>query len=96
MGMTDEHKADSGLFRFIIGFIVLATLRSTSVIDDGQANTAKLVAGWLTIAAMAGLGLSVDVRAVRAVGARVVLAVGGSLVTLIALAVALIKILRLR
>jgi len=81
---------------FVIGFIALATLRSTNVIGGELANAAKLIAGWLTILAMAGLGLSVDVRAVRAVGARVVLAVGGSLVTLIALAVGLIKILGFR
>jgi len=63
---------------------------------DGEAlyvRDPKLVAGWLTVLAMAGLGLSVDVRSVRAVGARVVVAVAGSLVVLIALAVALIRAL---
>jgi len=40
---------------------------------------------------MAGLGLSVDIRAVRTVGARVVVAVAGSLATLIVLAIILIK-----
>jgi uncharacterized membrane protein YadS len=80
---------------FVLGFIVLAMLRSTNVIAAPQANMAKLIAGWLTIAAMAGLGLSVDVGAIKAVGGRVVLAVGGSLVTLIALAVVLIRTLGL-
>jgi uncharacterized integral membrane protein (TIGR00698 family) len=78
---------------FVVGFIALAALRSTGVIDADQANLSKILAGWLTIAAMAGLGLTVDVRAVRAVGARVVFAVGGSLLTLIALALGLIRIL---
>jgi uncharacterized integral membrane protein (TIGR00698 family) len=78
---------------FVVGFTVLAALRSTGIIADSQANDAKVVAGWLTILAMAGLGLSVDVRAVRAVGARVVTAVAGSLAILIALAVALIRVL---
>ena len=78
---------------FVVGFTLLAVLRSSGAIGDGEANAAKLVAGWLTILAMAGLGLSVDVRSVRAVGARVVVAVAGSLVVLIGLAVALIRVL---
>jgi uncharacterized integral membrane protein (TIGR00698 family) len=77
---------------FVLGFIVLATLRSVAIIPDSVGNGAKLVAGWLTIVAMAALGLSVDVRDVRQVGARVGLAVAGSLVTLIALAMLLIKL----
>jgi len=76
---------------FVLGFIVLATLRSIGVISESQATMTKLVAGWLTIIAMAGLGLSVDVRAVRTVGARVVVAVAGSLATLIVLAIFMIK-----
>ena len=78
---------------FVVGFTLLAVARSSGVIGDSSANAAKLVAGWLTVLAMAGLGLSVDVRSVRAVGARVVAAVAGSLVVLIALAVALIRAL---
>jgi uncharacterized integral membrane protein (TIGR00698 family) len=76
---------------FVLGFIVLAALRSVGVISEAQASTTKIIAGWLTIAAMAGLGLSVDIRAVRSVGARVVVAVAGSLATLIVLAIILIK-----
>ena len=81
---------------FVIGFVLLATLRSVGVIPDASAAIAKVVAGWLTIAAMAALGLSVDVRAVRRVGVRVVIAVAGSLVALITLAVALIRLLAIR
>jgi uncharacterized integral membrane protein (TIGR00698 family) len=78
---------------FVIGFVVLATLRSFGTIPDVVAADAKVVASWLTIAAMAGLGLTVDIRSVKRVGARVAVAVGASLITLICLAVALIKIL---
>jgi uncharacterized membrane protein YadS len=78
---------------FVVGFTLLAVARSSGIIGDSSASAAKLVAGWLTVLAMAGLGLSVDVRSVRAVGARVVVAVAGSLVVLIALAVALIRAL---
>lgn len=78
---------------FVVGFVVLATLRSMGAIGGVAGDQAKGVAGWLTIAAMAGLGLSVDVRAVRQVGARVVAAVAGSLVVLIGLALLLIWVI---
>jgi Predicted membrane protein len=76
---------------FVVGFVVLATLRSTGIITESVGSDAKLVAGWLTIAAMAALGLSVDVRSVRQVGARVAVAVAGSLLVLITLTLTLIK-----
>jgi len=78
---------------FVIGFTLLAVLRSSGAIGDSEANAAKVTAGWLTTLAMAGLGLSVDVRSVRTDGARVVVAVAASLVVLIVLAVALIRVL---
>jgi uncharacterized membrane protein YadS len=81
---------------FVIGFVLLATLRSLGAIPAPSAAVAKVVAGWLTIGAMAALGLSVDVHAVRRVGARVVVAVGGSLVALMLLAVGLIRLLAIR
>jgi uncharacterized membrane protein YadS len=81
---------------FVIGFVLLATLRSFGAIPAPSAAIAKAVAGWLTIGAMAALGLSVDVHAVRRVGARVVIAVGGSLVALMVLAVGLIRVLAIR
>ena len=77
---------------FVVGFVVLAALRSTGMIAESIGNDAKLVAGWLTIAAMAALGLSVDVRSVRQVGARVAVAVAGSLIVLITLTLMLIKL----
>jgi uncharacterized integral membrane protein (TIGR00698 family) len=77
---------------FVVGFIILATLRSTGVVPDPAATASKSVAGWLMIAAMAALGLAVDVGSVRRVGARVATAIGGSLVILIALSIALIRI----
>ena len=80
---------------FVLGFIVLAALRSFGVVPDAGANAAKLIASWLTIAAMAALGLASDLRSVRRVGARVMLAVGGSLAALLMLAVSLIQLLHL-
>jgi uncharacterized integral membrane protein (TIGR00698 family) len=81
---------------FVIGFVVLAALRSTGVITDRVGDAAKLVAGWLTVVAMAALGLSVDVRSIRHVGGRVVVAVVGSLAMLLVLAVALIRAIGIR
>jgi uncharacterized integral membrane protein (TIGR00698 family) len=76
---------------FVAGFIVLAILRSAGAIPDAAATGAKSVAGWLMIGAMAALGLGVDVRSVRRVGARVMLAVAGSLTALIVLAIGVIR-----
>lgn len=81
---------------FVIGFVLLAALRSFSLVPDAAASAAKLVAGWLTIAAMAGLGLSSDLRSVSRVGPRVGLAVAGSFSALLIVAVGLIRALHLR
>jgi len=80
---------------FIIGFLALAALRSTGAISDSLADPLKTLSGWLTVAAMAALGLGVDLRALRTVGRPVILTVSASLVVLIALAVTLIRVLRI-
>jgi uncharacterized membrane protein YadS len=80
---------------FVVGFMVLAALRSFGVVPDSLANVAKLAAGALMIASMAALGLSTDVRTVRQVGARVLVAVAGSLGALIVLSISLIRVLGL-
>jgi len=90
-GTTEKLSVTKLVPWFVLGFVALAALRSLGIIGESAASTTKIIAGWLTIAAMAGLGLSVDVRAVRSVGARVLVAVAGSLVTLIVLAILLIK-----
>jgi uncharacterized integral membrane protein (TIGR00698 family) len=81
---------------FVLGFIGLAALRSMNVVSDQVGDLARVVASWLTIAAMAALGLSVDVRSVRQVGPRVMAAVAGSLAALVVLAVALIRAIGVR
>lgn len=78
---------------FVVGFIVLAALRSGGAVPDGAANGARLVAAWLMIAAMAALGLAVDVQSVRRVGARVGAAIGISLAVLISLSIVLIRLI---
>ena len=81
---------------FVLGFVLLAALRSFGVVPDAGANAAKQVASWLTVAAMAALGLASDLRSVRRVGARVIVAVAGSLLALLLLAISLIHLLHVR
>jgi uncharacterized integral membrane protein (TIGR00698 family) len=81
---------------FVAGFIALAVLRSTGAISNSLSDVAKTTSSWLMIAAMAALGLGVDVRTVRQSGARVVLAIVGSLCALVLLSLLLIRLLALR
>lgn len=76
---------------FIVGFVVLGVLRSLGLLPLDLANLLREASRWLTIAAMAALGLGVDIRAVSKVGRPVALAVMGSLIVLIILSVSLIK-----
>ncbi|HWE42880.1 MAG TPA: putative sulfate exporter family transporter [Gemmatimonadaceae bacterium] len=81
---------------FIIGFLALAGLRSAGGIPLDAATAMKSLSMWLTVAAMAALGLGVDLRAIARVGRPVILTVTGSLVVLVALSVALIHLLSIR
>jgi uncharacterized integral membrane protein (TIGR00698 family) len=76
---------------FIVGFLALAALRSTGLIAPALAQPLRALSSWLTILAMAALGLGVDLRAIRRVGRPVVLTVSGSLIVLVVLAVGLIR-----
>lgn len=75
---------------FIIGFIILAGARSLGLLPTEIADPMRDLSRWLTVAAMAALGLGVDVRAVRKVGRPVALAVVGSLLALMVVSIALI------
>ncbi len=78
---------------FIIGFLVLAFLRSLGLIPDAVLNLVMPLATLLTVMAMAALGLGVDLKVLGKVGGRVTLAVTLSLVVLIAISFALIRLL---
>ncbi len=80
---------------FLAGFLLLAALRSAGLIPLALVNPTRLVSGWLTVLAMAALGLGVDLKAVRRVGGSVVATVSCSLTILLALSVALIRTLRI-
>jgi len=51
---------------------------------------------WLTVAAMAALGLGVDLKAIRSVGRPVIITVSASLLVLLTLSVSLIHLLRIQ
>jgi len=81
---------------FIIGFMLFAALRSGGVIPAHVADPMKTLSTWLTVLAMAGLGLGVDLRAIAHVGRPVMLTVSGSLLVLLTLSLTLIHVLAIR
>jgi uncharacterized integral membrane protein (TIGR00698 family) len=78
---------------FIVGFLGLALLRSLGAIPDAILQAIVPAATLLTVLSMAALGLGVDLKALRQVGARVTLAVTLSLLVLIGISLGLIRLL---
>jgi uncharacterized integral membrane protein (TIGR00698 family) len=78
---------------FITGFLVLAGARSVGVLSDAIALPMRTLSQWLTIAAMAALGLGVDLFAMRRVGARVIATVTGSLALIILVSIVVVRTL---
>lgn len=81
---------------FIIGFLLLAILRSTGAMPVTLVAPTRGMSTWLTVAAMAALGLGVDLKALSRVGPRVITTVTGSLSVLIVLSLTLIHFLNIR
>ena len=81
---------------FIVAFLVLATLRAFGAIPTAWVAPTRVVSTYLTIVAMAALGLSADLRSVARAGGRVIAAVSVSLLGLVALGVAIIRLLQIR
>lgn len=77
---------------FILAFLALATVHSLGLLPDAVVVPAHLAGGILTVLAMAGLGLGVDLRSVRAAGPRVVIVVTSSLLLLGTTAYAMVRI----
>jgi uncharacterized integral membrane protein (TIGR00698 family) len=78
---------------FIIGFLVLASLRSSGLLPAEWAAMLLKVASVLTVVSMAALGLGVDIRILGRIGARVTSAVMLSLVVLMAIGYAVARAL---
>lgn len=81
---------------FILGFAALMAARSFGLLPPSIIAVSSAASSALTLAAMAGLGLSTDFRQVTAAGPRAALAGGVSLVTLAGLAVGLIALCGVR
>lgn len=75
---------------FIIGFLVLAALRSFQLVPDIAIAPVTKTAAILTVVSMAALGLGVDVRVLSTVGGRVTAAVTLSLLLLLGLSIGLV------
>ncbi|MBW8444126.1 MAG: putative sulfate exporter family transporter [Arenimonas sp.] len=78
---------------FIAGFAIMAVLRSTDVLPPATLALISSTASLLTTVAMAGLGLSVDVRSLRQAGGRVIIAAIASLLALCCLSMAMIALI---
>lgn len=78
---------------FVTGFAALALLRTGSVIPAGLGDLAKDASKILTSIAMAGLGLSVDLRSVRSSGSRVALTVIGLTILLVSMALTIVVVM---
>lgn len=81
---------------FIVGFLLLAAIRATGVVPAPILATARTISSWLTVIAMAALGLGCDLRALVRAGRSIVLTVSGSLLLLGILSVSLIRVLQIR
>ncbi|UOQ56732.1 putative sulfate exporter family transporter [Leucobacter allii] len=68
---------------FLIGFLVVATIRSSGALPDGAVAAATQLSVFLVAMALAGIGMSTDLRAIRAAGFRPLL-LGGALSLLVA------------
>jgi uncharacterized integral membrane protein (TIGR00698 family) len=78
---------------FIIGFLLLATLRSLQLIPAEWVTPLLKTASFLTVISMAALGLGVDVRVIGKVGGRVTAAVTLSLLLLLLISLAIVHLL---
>ena len=77
---------------FIVGFLLVAAMRSLGLIPSGLVAPLAATASILTTISMAALGLGVDVRVVAMAGARVTAAVTFSLMVLGVISFLLIRL----
>ncbi|WP_417834680.1 YeiH family protein [Thalassospira xiamenensis] len=78
---------------FIVGFVATMAARSFGLIPEIALEPMRTISSFLTILAMAALGLSVDIRSVMHVGGRVIAAALLSLLVLCALGLPVLVIL---
>jgi uncharacterized integral membrane protein (TIGR00698 family) len=90
-GVSGPNSFFKTLPWFIVGFFVLATLRSLSLIPDAAVFPLQKTASILTIMSMAALGLGVDLRVIGRVGGKVTAAVTLSLLFLLVVSLCLVR-----
>ncbi|HWK79817.1 MAG TPA: putative sulfate exporter family transporter, partial [Thermomicrobiales bacterium] len=78
---------------FVIGFVLLAILRTVNVIPDSTGADVQNVSKVLTAVAMTALGLTVDVKSVRKGGAKVALTVSALTALLVVMSLLLVTVL---
>jgi uncharacterized integral membrane protein (TIGR00698 family) len=90
----EQKKNAASVFRFvpwfIVGFLVLATLRSFQIVPGWLVGPLTNVTAFLTVVSMAALGLGVDIRVLASVGGRITAAVMLSLLLLLSISIGLI------
>ncbi len=80
---------------FIVGFLVLAAVRSSGLVPEAVIEPVTTAATMLTVLSMAALGLGVDIRSLASAGPCVSLTVVLSLGTLVLMAMGLIRVIGL-
>lgn len=80
---------------FVVGFLAMIALRSAGAIPEPLLAPLGIAATWLTVIAMAALGLGVDIRTVARAGGRVVATVVCSLIAIMVSSFALLVVLGL-
>ncbi|WP_249341000.1 MULTISPECIES: putative sulfate exporter family transporter [unclassified Sphingomonas] len=92
-----DRRGTNGLLLpgFILAFLALAAARSLALLPDALVPPAQGAGNFLTVMAMAGLGLGVDLRHVAAAGPRVTLAVTLSLLILAGIALLVLRLIGL-
>jgi uncharacterized integral membrane protein (TIGR00698 family) len=70
LARTDRRRIRELVPWFLVGFLAVAALRSAALIPQVAAGPLRTTAGLLIAIALAAIGLSTDVRALRAAGFR--------------------------
>lgn len=91
---TQEPPIKLVLPWFVVGFLVMGSLRSAGLIPELAVPPLAETSKFLTILALAALGLGVDLRAAVHAGPRITAAALGSVLVLGLLAVGLLALLR--
>lgn len=76
---------------FVVGFLVAAAVRATGIVPADLVGAARETSRWLTVVALAALGLGVDVRMLRRAGPPVLATAAGALLLLLAISVLLAR-----